>query len=400
MNAMGFFNDYRKFSKDIYIIAMCKFVIAVGNFIIPFLSLFLITKQHIGVGTAGAFITGISLAYLPATIIGGKMASAKNQKRLLISFFIISSLSYFFVAFCNLVIIQLTLILIGKILLTLTEPMLSVIINNSCSQGTKKQAFSLLYFAMNLGFALGPLIAGALFQNHTDLIFILDAASKAVVACLIAAFVSEPSNVISSKSARSVHHTPSRYYSNIFIFCFVMALYGFFYSNGSFLLPLFLNQTFHSHGVQYYAYVMTVNALCVIFLTSVITSATKKMSSINCIWISGLFLASGFGLYYFTFSLSLAIVSTVVWSVGEILWQTNLSVYISENSSPEQFAMTTSWVTVASRIGLFMNPMLIGYAIKYVPIKTVWLLTFAIMFGVSFVPKVINTYKNNGLFGF
>ena len=178
-----------------------------------------------------------------------------------------------------------------------------------------------------------------------------------------------------------------------------MALYGFFYSNGSFLLPLFLNQTFHSHGVQYYAYVMTVNALCVIFLTSVITSATKKMSSINCIWISGLFLASGFGLYYFTFSLSLAIVSTVVWSVGEILWQTNLSVYISENSSPEQFAMTTSWVTVASRIGLFMNPMLIGYAIKYVPIKTVWLLTFAIMFGVSFVPKVINTYKNNEVIG-
>lgn len=77
------FSQYKGFSKEIYTIAISKFVIALGNFIIPFLSFYLIAKQHVSESTAGIFVTIISLSYIPATILGGKIAAAKQQKNYL-----------------------------------------------------------------------------------------------------------------------------------------------------------------------------------------------------------------------------------------------------------------------------------------------------------------------------
>lgn len=400
MEVTKVFSQYKGFSKEIYTVAISKFVIAMGNFIIPFLSFYLITKQHVSESTAGIFVTIISLSYIPATILGGKVAAAKQQKKLLVFFYLFSAVSYFLVAFIDNVSIQLILIIIGKFSLTLTEPMCNVIINNSCEPAHKKTAFSLLYFAMNIGFAIGPMISGLLFENHTNLIFILDALSKVIVAFLMILFINDKINInitTNSKKQNFKYIDLVGRYRNLVIFSIIMIYFNFCYSQQGFTLSLFLQQIFSSNGARYYGYLMTTNALCIIIFTSVVTSLTSKISSMRCIFLSGLFLALGFGLYCFTYNLPLAILYTAIWSIGEILLQTNFVVYISENCSQEHFAMASSFVNVVSRLGLYLNPLIMGCVVQYTSIKSIWIFMFISMVGFSVFTKFINNNNNDSI---
>lgn len=68
---------------------------------------------------------------------------------------------------------------------------------------------------------------------------------------------------------------------------------------------------------------MTTNALVVSCLTIIIISLTHKIRPVLNVVLAGVLYAIGFGIIFFITGLPWLLLSTVIWSMGEILVTTN-----------------------------------------------------------------------------
>lgn len=119
----------------------------------------------------------------------------------------------------------------------------------------------------------------------------------------------------------------------ISMFLLVYIIYSFVYTQQMFSLPLTTNAVFGSAGASKYGFLISINAITVVLCTAGITSLTKNLKPLVSITIAGLVYAVGFGMIGIIHNYTLFMLSTVIWSLGEILVMTNFGVYVADNSS-------------------------------------------------------------------
>ena len=71
------------------------------------------------------------------------------------------------------------------------QPVSSAMITDLTDKENRRQAFSLLYMGTNIGFSIGPMIAGFLYKNHTNWIFYGNAFAILISLVLILLFVED-----------------------------------------------------------------------------------------------------------------------------------------------------------------------------------------------------------------
>ncbi len=87
---------------------------------------------------------------------------------------------------------------------------------------------------------------------------------------------------------------------------------------------------------------MSFNAFTVVIFTIFVTGLTLKFKPIFNIIIGGILFAIGFGMISFVNSYPLLLVSTFVWTIGEILGATNINVYIAAHAPVSQRTRSNS----------------------------------------------------------
>ena len=161
-----------------------------------------------------------------------------------------------------------------------------------------------------------------------------------------------------------------------------------------------INTIFGNSGSQKFGFLMSVNAVTVIFLTFVIINLTKKYRSLTNMIIAGLFYAIGFGsIALIKGSFSLFIISTILWSIGEIISATNKGTYIA-NNSPKNFRARFSAVdNISSALGGAIGTSLVGAYMDFHGLTAVWSLVFILACIGSFLMLILHifTYMNKSL---
>ena len=80
-------------------------------------------------------------------------------------------------------------------------PIMSAMIADVTGETNRKESFSLMYLSINLGFAMGQIMAGQLFYNHTRWIFWGQAFFYSLSALLVYRFVTDSRNAAKKNSA-------------------------------------------------------------------------------------------------------------------------------------------------------------------------------------------------------
>jgi MFS family permease len=114
--------------------------------------------------------------------------------------------------------------------------------------------------------------------------------------------------------------------------------------------------------------------------------------------MAGVLLALGFGMLYFSGALYLFLVSTFLWTMGEILFTVNTSVFVANNSPISHRARFNSVVFFVSQSGFALAPLITGQLIVSIGIVNIWpiiflmaLLASLIMFGLYSFEKRSST---------
>lgn len=380
-----------------YILFAATVINRFGDFVMPFLTMYLTIKIGLSFEITGIIVTISSLIGIPASILGGKLADEFGRKTIYLISQGGAAAALLPCAFLKNPAPIVVFLLISTFFSGAVHPSLNAVITDILPPDQRQKGFSLQYLGINIGVAVGPIVAGFLFNNFLPMLFIGDAVTSFIAIYMVWINIKETNTentkqtVHSEKEEEEKGSTISALLKRpqIVMFLIVYILYSFVYTQHRFSLPLTANVVFGSTGASKYGFLISINALTVVFFTVAMTSLTKKLKPLTIITIAGLVYAVGFGMIGNIHSYYMFMVSTVIWSLGEILVMTNFGVYIADNSPSNFRARFNAISSLSWAMGTALGTSVAGKFIQEIGLNYIWTLTFILsivgtigMFGI------------------
>jgi MFS family permease len=379
-------SSYSGLPRGIYILFFVRIINSMGSFVFPLLTLFLTDKLGLGAKEAGMFVSLSALSYIPGGLLGGKLSDIIGRKKVMIIFQTIAALLFLPCAFLgNSMIIPWLLILAG-VSISAVQPANSAMVADLTDSSNRKAAFSLLYLGINIGFSVGPILAAFLYRNYFSLTFIGNSVAILITLLLVIFFVDEtkPNNLEEEEVSEEERAAVGSVFSillkkpAVLAFALCSSVYSFAYSQGNFSTPLQLKELFGDRAAELMGGLYFTNGIMVVTMTTLIIYLTKKNKPLFNIAISGVFFAVGFGMNFFITVYPLFILTTIVWTIGEIVNATNMGVYIADHAPSSHRGRFNSVLNIITGAGSAIGPLIMGGYIENLGVKFVWPLVFSV----------------------
>jgi MFS family permease len=375
---------------QIYALFAVRLVVSAGAFVGPFLAMMLTMKLGYDDAAAGVFMSVLSVLSAVGLTIGGKLGDSFRRADVLRGLQAASALIFGACALLGFNRFTPYLIALGLATLSGTWPVLNALVADLAPPERRKEAFSLLYWGNNIGFSVGPLIAGFLFNSAPRLLFLGNALAIVSAALVVSLFIRPAAQAAGQtaagaapaapEEAHQAAHQAARSTWSVLRANPILLLYGlssvlvaFVYNQHTFALPIFLKDAMGPDlGPKAYGFVMTANGLSVVVLTAFITLLSRRLPSLAAVALASVFYAVGFGAYYWVGGLPLALGATVIWTIGEILGATNGNAFVAERSPPAHRSRINSALSLSYIAGNALAPLVAGPVSRHYGSAAVW----------------------------
>jgi Arabinose efflux permease len=379
-------DTYKGLPKNMYLLFVANVINRFGDFVLPFLAMYLTLKIGLSFGTVGIIVTVASLIGIPSSILGGKLADEFGRKKTYLIAQAGAALSLIPCAFNKNPAVVVVFLLLSTFFNGVVRPPMQAIITDILPPHQRQQGSSLQYLGTNLGVAIGPVVAGFLFNNYLPMLFLGDALTSFIALFLVWRYIKDvkPEQIHGTtytekekaEKGSTINALLKR--PEIIMFLLVYILYSFVYTQHRFSLPLTANLAFGKSGASIFGILMSINAITVLICTVGVTSYTKHLKPIVNIMMAGILYAIGFGMLGMIHTFPMFVLSTIIWTLGEILVVTNFSVYLA-NNSPSNFRARFSAVgSLSWSIGSALGTTVSGKFIQDIGLNYIWPLTFVL----------------------
>jgi len=379
-------NNYRGLPKEMYVICFAKLINRLGDFVVPFLALYLTQKIGMTTVASGIIVTLASVIAIPASIIGGKVSDMFGRKKIYTYGQSIAAAALIPCAITKNIAITVVCLLVSTFFNGFIRPAFSSMVTDILSKEQRQAGFSLQYLATNLGVSIGPILAGILFNNFLPMLFLGDAITSFIAVFFIWKNIKETyeKNIdvkVENKAERAERgNTLQMLWKRPYLCMFFIlnVVYSFIYAQHKFSLPITLNAEFNNEGAKYFGYLMSINAVTVLVLSVFISVITRRNHQLTNMVFSGILYALGFGMIGYITGFSLFIVSTILWTGGEILSALSSGVYLANNSPSNYRARLNAIMGIGTFIGVALSTSISGFYIQIQGYKTIWSIIFFI----------------------
>lgn len=398
---------YRGFDKGIYVMALTAFINCSASFIFPFFVLFLTTYLGYDAAKAGILVSILSLIYIPASLVGGKLADRFGRKRIIVigQFFMAISfiLSGLILPSRYVVVLLFCAIFFDGI----TDPARNALEVDLAPKEQRNRMFSLIYQCVNMGMAIAPLMAGLMFYSYPQLMFFINGGAEIISVILVAFFVRESMPNIEEIENSKIEKSKERAVQGSVLSalasrpCLIMFSIGLFlvflaYRQLSFLLPLQLVSLFNIDGPVLYGALSTLNAILVILLNPVITTFSTRFSEISNVILGSCLYFIAFIFFAFSEVKLMFIGVTVVYTCGEVLISNNEAAYRNNNTPVNFRGRFGAILPLFKTAGGACAPVLGGAILKWNQYSLVWILSAMVTLIAVCVFVILRRIENGG----
>lgn len=402
------YREYIQLPRPVWALAGARFVNAIGAYVYPFLTLLLTDRIGFNKEEAGRILMIAMVMVVPGSLLGGVLADRLGRKRLIVIAQILAALCIGIIGFIPLDRNIVWFILAEHFFSGLMMPASSAATYDLTTVKNRKAAFSLLYLAFNLGFAVGLLLGGLLYESNVRWLFLGDAGTTFLSLIFIIlllpetlpsvrkkmaaeenASVSEPAPILAPGEKAAEGSALSLLFRHPLLLGFVvlMIVPWFIYSQQSFTMPMFTKELYPENGALLYGKVMSFNALLVVFLTIPLIRITRKLKPITNVALHALLYGLGFGMLALFHSPAAFYLSVFVWTCGEVIGTTNIQVFTANHTPSSHRGRFSSILPLISGTGRAVSPWITGIFLLTRPTGDVWVLCFflGIAAAVSFL---------------
>jgi MFS family permease len=384
MKRFSVFSAYAGLPRSIYVLFFARIINRMGDFVNLIMTFFLTERMGVGADRAGTYVMAVGISSIIGTLISGKMADHMGRKKIMLSAQVLSALCFIPCGFLGKSMWIPYLMIAASFFNGAVRPASSAIIADLTKEEERKKAFALLYLGINIGVAIGPMIAGFLYKDFIQWIFWGDAITTFMAVVLVFLFVPEtmPSREVVEASKNEIHSDEKAEEGSLLIvlckrpvlilFCLLTVISSFVYAQHAFAIPLQLNQLYGQDGAKLFGGIMSFNAVIVLVFTTVLVQVTRNIKPIINIAIASLFYAVGFGMLYIANSYPLFMASTFLWTIGEIMAVTNQNVYIASHTPMSHRGRFNAVTNTVFGVGHSAAPKIAGFFIIRYGVMQIW----------------------------
>ncbi len=286
------------------------------GFVVPFLALFLTAQRALTPVQAAVVISVLGLGGFLSQLLGGVYADRIGRRKVML---LALTLSPPFLLALGLV-RSYPLILGSAFLFALLgdmyRPAANAAIADIVPPERRAQAYGLMYWAVNLGFAVAPVLAGLIVARSYTLLFVGDAATLLLYAVFIGLGVPETRAETPAGQERPGAFQVLRREPLLFAFAALTLLFGVVMSQGFVTLPLAMRANGLNEGT--YGWVISVNGLLIVavglFSARFLGRFPAPMVLSAALALAGV----GFGLNALADTAAGYALAVVVWTLGEV----------------------------------------------------------------------------------
>ncbi|RKG74913.1 MDR family MFS transporter [Corallococcus terminator] len=305
--------------RTYWVLWVGTFVNRLGSFVAPFLALYLTRERGFSVEQAGLVVSLNGAGAVLAGPLGGMLADRVGRRLTLAGGLWLGSGAMVFIGFSEtpgrIAVAAFLLGLLGE----LYRPAVSAAIADVVPARDRARAYGMLYWVINLGFAIALPLAGLLAGMGYRLLFIADAVTTFLYGCCVWVLVPEtrPAAAKGAVARSTLGDLLMPFRDGVYLaFClpiFALALI-FFQSHMS--LPV----TLAARGLTPadYGLVMSVNGVLIVALQPFVNRLVGRVRRSTALALAGLLTGVGFGLHALPAGVPWAMLAVAVWTLGEM----------------------------------------------------------------------------------
>lgn len=160
-----YINNFRGFSREIWILAIITFINRAGTMVLPFLSKYLKEDLHYTYSEVGWIMVSFGIGSMLGSWLGGKLSDKIGFYKVMVFSLFTSGLLFFVLqfvtSFWGLCIGMFTIMSVADMF----RPAMFVSLGAYATPETRTRALTLVRLAVNLGFGLGPAMGGLIIMS-------------------------------------------------------------------------------------------------------------------------------------------------------------------------------------------------------------------------------------------
>ncbi len=273
-----YINNFRGFSREIWILTFITFINRAGTMVLPFLSKYLKEDLHFSYSEVGWVMVSFGTGSIIGSWLGGKLSDKIGFYRIMIFSLLTTGVLLFFVQFITSFIGLCIGMFVLMIIADMFRPAMFVSLGAYAKPENRTRALTLVRLAINLGFAAGPALGGLIIMSigYRGL-FWVDGGT-----CIIAILIfwikvkeKKKSPFIDKKHPDDVLTTSVFKDKPFMVFLFTCLVSGVLFFQVFTTIPLYHKEQFNLTEFQT-GLLLTMNGLMIFFLEMPIVSYVER----------------------------------------------------------------------------------------------------------------------------
>lgn len=303
-----------------------QLVVWIGRFVVPYMTIFLTAQVGMSATEAGLVVAAYGVGVVVSSLAGGVLADRIGRRRVLIASELLSVVVLVVIPLVDGKLVIAALLAVYGLFNGAAGPVISTMIGDLVPPRHRRTAFNYNYWAVNLGYAIGPLAAGFMAESSFALLFWAQAGLVLVSTVVVVLKVPEtrapvPAAQPADAGRRAAGGRGGGLLSvlgdrTFMVFAAVMFVYSVVYVQSTSTLPLVMTE--QGHPSSHYGMLLTLNGvlLCLLQLPTarVLNRWTRDTVIVAAICVT----AVGVGLQAYATTLAFYFVTVAIWTLGEM----------------------------------------------------------------------------------
>ena len=341
-----------------------------ASFVITFLALYLVSERGFTARQAGHVVAIYGLGLLLSGPLGGALADRIGRRRTMLLGLTLGGCCVGVLGFLRdpawLTFVAFLAALTGDTY----RPAASAAVADIVPPADRARAYGLIYWAVNLGWAISLSVAGFVAERSMLALFLADACTSLAFAAIL--FVRVPETRPARHDAAPATGGLLRILGDgpflVFLGLHLVVLLVF----TQFQLAAPLDYAAHGVGPRSFSMIMALNGIGVVLLQPLLSHRLARHDGARVLALSSLLIGLGFGLNAFGGSLPAYVAGAVLYTVGEVLGFPVASALVADLAPVElrgryQGAFSMSW-----GLAFTLSPLLGGEVLQRFGGVTLW----------------------------
>ncbi len=374
---------YRHLPPSLYYLFAAQVINRMGSFVRIILVFYLSRELGYSEALSGLLITLEGVLVMGGGFVSGHLTDWFRRKGMLTVTMTATALCFIPCGFLPAGPLVPALLILSGLFRGAVRPVQNAMVADITNPANRQAAFSLLYLGINLGVAVGPLIAGFLYKNFLSWVFWGDAATMLLALGLILRRVpdSTPGKEDlermrgSSGDERTEEGrllTVLRLRPVLLAFSAATMISTFVYAQHAFAVPLQLKALFGEDGARQFGVLMSFNAVFVLASTPFIMHTLRRFPPVVNMALANLAYAAGFGMLGFVSSMTGFFLSTILWTAGEVAAVTHHGVFVANHTPISHRGRFNGFMAVVLGSGHALSPWLAGMLVEGRSVRIMW----------------------------